>query len=346
MFYNLLRVKDRQIKPPTQQARCIDLLQEVQRALPLSPRLNGFTSKLWNENKTTATKSICFGLGMRKIPVKERETETVDAISTKTLHNRDNNECAGRALGRSLLDNKLIQACCVWGHSWLSSEKVKWTICTCFGPSCKKFWFIIYLPLILDNKTDSWCTSLLKKKCTTPPSITPPVMSADRCPSCKPSIGSFHVNYCRIGQCLTPSFSFMRCLTSVRFIAMVQVLIFCDVLMRDQEQNHLALLVLYGHDVQQTPELGACSKNGDLINISDYEHCVTYSQVSCSCCYLPPFLYRMISVLNSRRSSRAFCICAVRRSLVSPPYRKWHMQLFCMSSPRAKPVSSQKPSEQ
>lgn len=55
----------------------------------------------------------------------------------------------------------------------------------------------------------------------------------------------------------------MLSLTSVGFIAVVQVLIFCDVLMRDQEQNHLALLVLYGHDVQQTPEPGACEKNRD-----------------------------------------------------------------------------------
>lgn len=68
--------------------------------------------------------------------------------------------------------------------------------------------------------------------------------------------------------------------------------------------------------------------------------------VSSSCSVLPLFLYRMISVLNSLRSSRAFCICEVRRPLVSLPYRKWHMQLFCISSPRPKPVSSQKPSEQ
>lgn len=45
-------------------------------------------------------------------------------------------------------------------------------------------------------------------------------------------------------------------LTSVRFDAMIQVLTLRDVLMWDQEQNHLALLVLYGHDVQQAPELG------------------------------------------------------------------------------------------
>lgn len=57
---------------------------------------------------------------------------------------------------------------------------------------------------------------------------------------------------------------FMLYLTSVRFVAMVQVLVFGDVLVRDQEQNHLALLVLYGHNVEQTPELRACGKDRDL----------------------------------------------------------------------------------
>lgn len=39
-------------------------------------------------------------------------------------------------------------------------------------------------------------------------------------------------------------------LTSVRFTATVQDLIFCDVLVWDQEQNHLALLILDGNYVQ------------------------------------------------------------------------------------------------
>lgn len=45
-------------------------------------------------------------------------------------------------------------------------------------------------------------------------------------------------------------------LTGVGFIAMVQVLVLCDVLVRDQEQYHLAFLILNGYNVQQTPELG------------------------------------------------------------------------------------------
>lgn len=49
---------------------------------------------------------------------------------------------------------------------------------------------------------------------------------------------------------------------------MVQVLVFRDVLMRDQEQNHLALLILYGHNVQQTPELGPCSWKKRIFEVS------------------------------------------------------------------------------
>ncbi len=68
----------------------------------------------------------------------------------------------------------------------------------------------------------------------------------------------------------------MLSLTSVRFIAVVQVLIFCYVFMWDQEQNHLALLILYGHNVQQAPELGACSKielNISALRVTaNYEH--------------------------------------------------------------------------
>lgn len=52
-------------------------------------------------------------------------------------------------------------------------------------------------------------------------------------------------------------------LTNVRFIVTVLVLVFCDVLMWDQEQNHLALLVLDGNNVQQTPELRAFSRKRD-----------------------------------------------------------------------------------
>lgn len=37
------------------------------------------------------------------------------------------------------------------------------------------------------------------------------------------------------------------------------VFVFGDVFMRDQEQNHLALLILDGNNVQQTPELGTFS---------------------------------------------------------------------------------------
>lgn len=54
-------------------------------------------------------------------------------------------------------------------------------------------------------------------------------------------------------------------LTDVRIIALVQVLIFCDVLVWDQEENHLALLILDGNYVQQTPELGAfCWRSANM----------------------------------------------------------------------------------
>lgn len=57
-------------------------------------------------------------------------------------------------------------------------------------------------------------------------------------------------------------------LTRVGVVAMVQILVFRDVFMRDQEQNHLALLILYGHDVQQTPELGPCSRKNETFEKS------------------------------------------------------------------------------
>lgn len=45
-------------------------------------------------------------------------------------------------------------------------------------------------------------------------------------------------------------------LTSVRSVLGVLVLLLVrDVLVGHKEQNHLALLILYGHDVQKTPEL-------------------------------------------------------------------------------------------
>lgn len=61
---------------------------------------------------------------------------------------------------------------------------------------------------------------------------------------------------------MTPHVCFHAYLTNVRFIAIV--LVFCDVLMGDQEQNHLPLLVLDGNYVQQTPELGAFSKTNKV----------------------------------------------------------------------------------
>lgn len=101
--------------------------------------------------------------------------------------------------------------------------------------------------------------------CSQPSSVLSPVMAADRF---EPQLRSLYwIISCELRLNWTMPhflFIFMLYLTSVRYVAMVQVLIFCDVLVWDQEQNHLTLLVLYGHNVEQTPELRACGKNRDL----------------------------------------------------------------------------------
>ena len=85
----------------------------------------------------------------------------------------------------------------------------------------------------------------------------------------------------------------MHFLTSVRFTAMVQVLIFCDIFMRDQEQNNLALLILDGNYVQQTPELGAFLKR------SQDKHVSFYSKI--------PYVMDMIDVDSILQSYHSSC---------------------------------------
>lgn len=59
----------------------------------------------------------------------------------------------------------------------------------------------------------------------------------------------------RGGRCARTSRS--RHVAALTFLLAVVVALpvcVCDVLEREEEEDHLALLVLYGHDVQQTPE--------------------------------------------------------------------------------------------
>ena len=55
----------------------------------------------------------------------------------------------------------------------------------------------------------------------------------------------------------------MRLLTCVTLFRVLVLLVVRDVLVANQEENHLTLLILNGHNIQQTPELGTCSGHTD-----------------------------------------------------------------------------------